>query len=851
MSRRSRRARPDRAAVVPASEPSESSIGSALPFAALLVASGATALVYETLWVKQLGRVVGVEVHAVTIALSAFFAGLAFGGALLGRLADRTPRPVRLYAALEAGVAVFGVLSTLALARSAALFVALREAVGPLAWTLPFVLVGVPSFLMGGTLPALLRALHPGDDGVAPATGRLYAANTAGAVAGTLATPFALVPAFGITGTGLFAGAVGLAVAAAAVGVDRRQDARAPARQRSAEPAADSRSRDARVALALYAAAGGVALGYEVVWSELLVQFLSTRTYAFAVMLGTYLTGLALGSVLFARFTRPRHDPWWAFGLLLAASGACAIGGMTVLGTWLPDAQTVAGMWAMRLTGRETVEVVARFVVASTAILLVPTTLLGAAFPAAARLAAGAEHVGGDVGTVAALNTAGGIGGTLLTGFVLVPSFGLVRTLGVLALTGAALGGLAVLRSRRSRRVAVAAIVVFGVGLLAVATPRDRLARLLAEKRGGTLVFYEEDAGGTVAVLEQRAPAGEGASFRRLYIQGVSNSGDALTSLRYMRLQALLPLLVHPGEPRSALVVGFGTGITAGALLTYPGLETRVVAELLPSVVRAGHLFAGNYDAARDSRISIRIGDGRQELLRRSQRYDLITLEPPPPSAAGVVNLYSRDFYELCRDRLAPGGLMAQWWPLPAQNDEDSRSLVRSFLDAFPHAAAWSTEFHEVLLVGSLQPLPLDGPRVAARFAEPEVTAALAEVGVGSPEALLATWITDRAGLEKYVAGAPPVTDDRPLIEHAAWVRRGEIRRVLPRLLECATEVSLPPSDPLREGVATERRELLDFYRASLLVFEGRRSEAGPVLRDVLARDPGNPYYRWVLTGGQ
>jgi hypothetical protein len=314
-----------------------------------------------------------------------------------------------------------------------------------------------------------------------------------------------------------------------------------------------------------------------------------------------------------------------------------------------------------------------------------------------------------------------------------------------------------------------------------------------------------------------------------------------------MRLQALLPLLVHAGEPRSALVVGFGTGITAGALLAYPGLETRVVAELLPAVVRAGPLFAGNLGAGQDARLDVRIGDGRQELLRRSQRYDLITLEPPPPSAAGVVNLYSRDFYELCRDRLAPGGLMAQWWPLPAQNDEDSRSLVRSFLDVFPHAAAWSTELHEVLLVGSLAPTPLDGRRVAARFATPGVAVALGEVGIESPEALLATWVTDRAGLERYAGDAPPVTDDRPRIEHAAWVRRGEIRRVLPRLLSSATDVPLPDGDPLADGVAAERRELFDFYRASLLVFDGRRAEAAEAMRDVLARDPGNPYYRWIL----
>ena len=698
---------------------------------------------------------------------------------------------------------------------------------------------------MGGTLPALLRSLHPGPDAVAPATGLLYAANTAGAVLGTLATPFLLVPAFGIQGTGFFAAALGLAVAGAALVLDRRVGDRTAVPPTPTVAAAPEALRDARFALALYAAAGGVALGYEVVWSEVLVQFLSTRSYAFAVMLATYLSGLALGSYLFARFGGRGRDPWRALGVLLAGAGASALAIVALLGSWLPDAQTFAGMWAMRATSSETVEVGARFAVAAAVVLLVPTTFLGAAFPAAARLIARAQRVGGDVGTTAAFNTAGGIAGTLLTGFVLVPWLGLVRSLACLAVAGALLGAVAVLKGG-GRRVVAAAMVV---AVLALAlTPRDKLATLLAEKRGGRLVFYAEDTGGTVAVLEQEAA---GARFRRLYIQGVSNSGDAPTSVRYMRLQALLPLLIHGGEPRSALVVGFGTGITAGALLADPGLRTRVAAELLPSVVRAAPSFSGNLGAPTDSRLEIRIGDGRQELLRRSQRYDLITLEPPPPSAAGVVNLYSRDFYELCRSRLQPGGLMAQWWPLPAQNDEDSRSLVRSFLDVFPHATAWSTELHEVLLVGSSSPVDLDGERVAARYAQPAVRAALAEVGIESPEALLATWVTDRAGLERFAGDAAPVTDDRPLIEHAAWVRRGELQRVLPRLLAVATDLPLRPDDRLRPAVEAERRELLAFYRYSLHAMAGERGEAGAALREALARDPRNPYYRWVAYGRQ
>jgi len=810
---------------------------------ALLFASGAVALVYETLWVRQLGRVVGVDVYAVSIALSAFFGGLALGSTVLGRLADRVVRPLRLYAWLEAGVASLGVLSTLTLAHSAPVFVALEDSAGSLAWALPFALVGVPAILMGGTLPAVLRSLKPNVAVVAPATGILYAANTAGAVVGTLAAPFLLVPVFGIGGTGVFAGAVGFAVAGAAFVFDRRV-AVVTAVPKPTEAVPRNARGDARLALAIYAVAGAIALGYEVVWSELLVQFTSTRSYAFAVMLATYLSGLALGSFLFTRLSARNHDPWRTLGFLLAGAAGSALTIVALLGSWLPDAQTFAGMWAMRVTGRETIEVVARFAIAAIVVLLVPTTLLGAAFPAAVRLISSTRHAGGEVGATLALNTVGGIVGSLLAGFVLVPQLGLVGSLEVLALGGILIGSLAMLKGGAGS-ISTAALVAVAV-LVLFLTPRDKLATLLAAKRGGALVFYAENTGGTVAVLEQEAGRG---SFRRLYIQGISNSGDAPTSVRYMRLQALLPLMIHRSEPRSALVVGFGTGITAGALLPDSSLKTRVVAELLPSVVRAAGFFAGNLRAPTDSRLDVRIGDGRHELLRRSQRYDLITLEPPPPSAAGVVNLYSRDFYELCRSRLQPHGLMAQWWPLSAQNDEDSRSLVRSFLDVFPYATAWSTELHEALLVGSSSPLELDGARVARRYSQPEVRAALTEIGIESPESLLATWMTDRAGLEGFAGDALPVTDDRPLIDHAAWLRRGEFQRVLPRLLALATDVPLRSADPLREGVEAERRELFAFYRYSLHAMAGERDEAETALRDVLARDARNPYYLWVAFG--
>lgn len=244
-------------------------------------------------------------------------------------------------------------------------------------------------------------------------------------------------------------------------------------------------------------------------------------------------------------------------------------------------------------------------------------------------------------------------------------------------------GLVAVWRGQGVRRPAALAVCLVAPAtvLVVLLMPPQRLAELLPGARNGQLTYYHEGKGGTVAVVTQGR---QGQTFSRLYIQGVSNTGDAMPSLRYMRLQALLPLLIHNGEPRSALVIGFGTGITAGAMLRYPGLERPVVAELLPEVLQAAPRFKGNYAAVADPRLDIRLRDGRRELLRSEARYDLITLEPPPPSAAGVVNLYSRNFYQLAAARLQPAGLVAQWLPLPTQNDEDSRSLVRSFIDVFP-----------------------------------------------------------------------------------------------------------------------------------------------------------------------
>ena len=767
--------------------------------------------------------------------------GLAIGALLFGRFADRLSRPLLLYAGLEAAVAIAGIGVTLALPRLAGPFANLEGHSAVAAWALVLSLVALPAVLMGGTLPAIQAALSSDSETDAKAGGLLYAANTSGAILGTLLTSFLLIPALGLAGTSAFAACWSFAAAILAFAMSPRR----------AVPAAvetDSLSRDGMVAVGLYAVAGGIALGYEVIWTQSIVQFMSTRAFAFTVVLATYLAGLAAGAAFASPFIGRVKNLWSLFGFLIAGAGALAILETALLGPWIVTVQSMAEYWTRSLLDSQLAGMSARFAVAALTIVFLPTLLLGAAFPVVLRIITREGQAGRSIGLVGACNTLGAIAGSIITGFVLVPGFGFVRALSILALLAAAVGLLAISYNRSWKGWATVGIAAASLVSLVcfVVVPTTRFADLLPGARKGALVFYEEGLGATVAVVEQ----GTTEKFRRLYIQGVSNTGDPIASLRYMRLQALLPLIVADTEPRSSLVIGLGTGITAGATLAYDGLEKRVAAELLPGVRKASALFSGNYGAANDPRLDVRLRDGRRELLASADSYDMITLEPPPPSASGVANLYSTDFYRLAASRLNPGGVVAQWLPLPTQNSEDTKALVRSFIDIFPHASLWTTELHEMLLVGSMQPMPLDYLRMLGRFEQPGVKTALADVGVVSLPSLLTTWVTDRAGLASFAGDALPVTDDRPSIEYGTWTRPGTFETVLPEIMRTAAE---PPvqgmPDEARAEMGKQRDLLYALYKAGLAAYANDRETWQLNGTYVMSRAADNPYFSSIFAG--
>jgi MFS family permease len=367
-----------------------------LPMSALLLAaSGAAALIYQVLWIKQLSLIVGVDVHAVAVGVSAFFGGMAVGNAVLGRLADRVRRPLLLYGSIEAGIAVLSVAVTVALAHAAELFATAEAAVGLLAWTIPLALVAAPAVLMGGTLSVLLRSLQPLQGTIGFTAAGLYASNTLGAVAGALLCPFALLPFLGVRGSSLVAAAANLAVAAAAMALDRIST---PVMTDDRPRLTAALPKRVPLALVLYSIAGGIALGYEVVWSQAIVQFMSTRSFAFSVVLATYLAGLVAGSALSARHVDRLRHPWGLFGFLVAAAGAVALLEIALLGRWLVILQTQAEAAVLALTNSPLFGMCTRFSVAAVSVVFVPTVLLGAAFPVVIRLTVDTRCVGRQTG---------------------------------------------------------------------------------------------------------------------------------------------------------------------------------------------------------------------------------------------------------------------------------------------------------------------------------------------------------------------------------------------------------------------------------------------------------------------
>ena len=721
--------------------------------------SGAAALIYEVVWMRKLSLIFGNTTYAAATTMAAFMAGLALGSYLFGRLADRRLNPLVLYALLELGIAAYALIAP-------TIFDSLRHpyiALHHLDLSYPQLTAGratlagsvllLPTLLMGGTFPVLARLFVRMRGEVGVTTSLLYFVNTAGAVAGCILAGFFLIESLGLLGATRVAIAVNVALAATVLLLARSGLAEQAAAPRPiAAPAPDTRT---RLILWCIGAAGFVSLGHEVFWTRALVRHLHNSTYAFTTMLAIFLAGIALGSWLYAVLPGRRSRPVLVFACLQAATAVGFLVSSLLFADLRESSSLLIGS-SIQSFG----DSVLTWVTRSSMILLFPALMTGACVPLATDLCTrDLERAGHGIGRVYAVNTLGAVLGSLTVAFVAIPAFGLLGTLRLLIGINIALAALlafASLELPRSRWAAAA-----GVAILAGSTfliPSDIFRRIFTN-RSEAVLFYEEGVTDTVAVLEsggQRAIA-----FEDL------RGGAATFTHRLNFFFGHLPVLLHPGEPKKALHICFGVGNSLSAIAAHSSFERIDSVELSRGVLEAAKYFWTNNDVASDPRVRSIIDDGRNFVLATDETYDVIELEPPEIFTAGVINLYTRDFYEDVKEHLAPDGVMLQWIPVGEAPLEEERMLFRAFFDVFPYATAWleNSLGGPVLLLGTNGPLRINYQLVREKMQRPRVQRDMELIQIQDVDHLLSMFVFGPPEFAEFVNGIEPVTDDRTVLD--------------------------------------------------------------------------------------
>jgi spermidine synthase len=700
------------------STPAASS-GHLLLLGALFFISGAAALIYQVLWVRELGLLFGATAEAAALTIAIFFSGVALGGYVFGRIAARSGNPLKLFGLVEIGVAVTALGHFLVADAYFALYPALYAQFGhaPVLETAMKALVATtillpPAFLMGGTLPLMGQHLIRSREALGRLGSALYAVNTLGGATGALVAGFALPMMLGFKGSYLLAVGMDLMVGLSALvmAASSRKAAGRPLPAQPGNPLAASSGRQA-IAPVIWAVAflsGFATLAIEVIWTRLFAQVLQNSVYTYALVLTTFLAALALGAVLanlLARLRRP--GPGILLPLLLA--GCAIIAAATPhLFHGVTDGLSYLGR------GRDFAGYVQDVAMTAAIVMLVPGIILGAVLPYLLRaMQSRAGAPGEALGRLIAANTAGAILGALAAGFLLLPLFGSYRALWLIGALYALLAVAAIIAlptGSRALRLGFAGTGALAALILSVQTP-DLAATRINPARGENLVDFREGRAAHVSVV-----ARNNHHFIRVNNYYTLGGSGALWSERN---QALIPLLTH-NDPRSVFFLGMGTGITAGASLFTP-VERVLVCEILPDVVDLAKMHFRPYvnGLFDDPRVEIHAEDGRHCLARSPERFDAIIADLFTPWKAGTGNLYTREHYAMAATRLNPGGIYVQWMPLYQISREELAVIGATMQAVFPQVTMWRGDLYSqrsiVALVGSMEPQALDPDTILDR----------------------------------------------------------------------------------------------------------------------------------------
>ncbi len=766
--------------------------------AVLSVGSGCSALIYEVVWLQSLQLVIGSSAVSLGVLLGTYMGGMCLGSLLFPRVIPARRHPLRVYALIELGIGACGIILLLAFPSINGLYasyfghglasVLVRGAVCALCLL-------APTMLMGATLPAIARRVEATPKGIAW-LGFFYASNTVGAVLGCLLAGFYLLRVHDMAVATCFAAAGNFTMAAMALLLAGRSSSETPTschdatgRGRETLLSGIASSRQPMV-YGVIALSGLCALGAEVVWTHILSLLLGGTVYTFSIILAVFLVGLGLGSTAGSMIARDSRRPRWALGvcqlLLTVAIAWAAYTLAESLPYWPIDPSLASSPWL----GFQIDLVRCLWVVLPGAILW------GTSFPLAL---AAATSPGRDpsriVGEVYAANAVGAILGSLAFSMVLIPRIGTQGSERVMIALSAVGAALALVSWEKQKRVegrkaggrglapfslCVPIAVVAGIAALATVlmwrTPPIPPALvaygryLPTRTRLGDVLYVAEGRNAAIAVTELDG------TTRSFHICGKVEASTEPADMRLQRMLGHLPALLHP-KPRTILVVGCGAGVTAGAFVLHPEVERIVLCEIEPLIPRvASEFFAKeNYRVVDDPRVEIICDDARHYILTTQERFDIITSDPIHPWVKGSAALYTREYFELCKHHLHPGGLITQWVPLYESREDVVQSEMATFFAAFPQGTIWSNDIdgegYDVVLLGQVEALRIDVPALRQRLEQADhsrVVESLAEVKFDSVVDLLATYAGQAPDLASWLRDAQINTDRNLRLQYLA-----------------------------------------------------------------------------------
>jgi spermidine synthase len=757
---------------------------------AIFFITGLTGLAYELVWIRLLVLVFGSTQFAVTTVLTTFMTGLALGSLVFGRVSERTVNPIRLYGVIEIGIGLYCLASPMIFDAMRSIYLAhffsvdkLSAGFDPAQFALSFFGLIIPTTLMGGTLPVIVKHLTDPGGCIGRQTALAYALNTLGAVAGCLLTGLLSLYVLGVKATLYAAGAVDVAAGVALILLSakafstRAKDSLAPTSE--AAEAGNRGRRTMAIVLFAFALSGFCSLVYEVLWTRVLSLVIGSSVYAFTIMLATFLFGIGLGSLIFAPFIDKRRDPLLWFALLEGVIGLSSILAIALYGELPFLFHSLQAEYAERFYLFLLIQF---FLCAS--LMIVPTLAMGAIFPLVGKLYADeARSAGRGVGNAYFINTAGAIAGSFVGGFYLMPLIGAQKAVIAMALLNALLAIMLLtqIRAGGALKIALSVLTVAVFATVANAMPEwnrplmtlGAYANLyeesdMAEFAEGAfdedILYYSEGINAVITVKR----GGPGKS--ELSYQANGKMEARVSAGRPAEAWSLLghvPLMLHSGEPRSALLVGLGSGITLGAMEKY-GLESIDAVELEPAVVEAAGYFSDFHDEApRDPRVRLHIADGRNFLFTSGKKYDVIVSAVSDPWITGVSNLFTREYFSKAAENLADDGIMALWFQNYRIRPAELKIGLGTFADVFPNVSLWFhyTDASDLIVIGSKKKLSVDWLTLERRFAGGPAAVDLARIGVNNPYDALDLFLMGDIDLRAYVKGASLNTDERPLLE--------------------------------------------------------------------------------------